>query len=123
MNGWLNPAPPPRSGFGIKLTGCIIYHTAGDLSRPGSSKVWLFMDENPWSINDAFMVINPLGHNLGGPPRLVSRQCLRNFILRRPRPDSRQWHDQAVINYTLADAATKQDPAPTTPPISFGCKR
>jgi prepilin-type N-terminal cleavage/methylation domain-containing protein/prepilin-type processing-associated H-X9-DG protein len=113
MNGWLAPAPPSVQDLG-STNGCIIYHTAGDLAQPGSSKVWLFMDENPWSINDAFMVINPLDTTwVDHPASYHDNACGISFC--DGHAQIHVWHDQAVINYTLADAATKQDPAPTTP--------
>ena len=58
MNGWISPAPPSVQDLG-PVNGCLIYHKAGDLGVPGASKLWLMFDENPWSINDAFVVINP----------------------------------------------------------------
>src|ERR1700677_2093492 len=48
MNGWISPAPPSVQDLG-STNGCSIYHKTIDLNLPGSSRVWLLMDENPWS--------------------------------------------------------------------------
>lgn len=52
MNCWLNPnqawSSPNR-----------IFRKQSDLTAPGSSHCWVLMDENPFSINDGFMVVDP----------------------------------------------------------------
>jgi prepilin-type N-terminal cleavage/methylation domain-containing protein/prepilin-type processing-associated H-X9-DG protein len=60
MNAFIGPAPASVNDVGSvtaphKLT---IYHKDADLALPGPSKLWLLMDENPYSINDGFLVIN-----------------------------------------------------------------
>ena len=57
MNAWLAPVNndiwdgAPNSG--------LIMHKESDLSVMGAVNVWLFMDENPISINDAYMAEYP----------------------------------------------------------------
>ena len=57
MNAWLAPVNndiwdgAPNSG--------LIMHKESDLSVMGAVNVWLFMDENPISINDAYMAAYP----------------------------------------------------------------
>jgi len=113
MNGWISPAPPSVQDLG-STNGCTLYYKAGDLNLPGSSKIWLLMDENPWSINDAFMVINPLDTTwVDHPASYHNNACGISFC--DGHAEIHSWHDPAVINYSLADAASKQDPPPLTP--------
>jgi prepilin-type N-terminal cleavage/methylation domain-containing protein/prepilin-type processing-associated H-X9-DG protein len=113
MNGWISPAPPSVQDLG-STNGCTIYRKTIDLNLPGSSKVWLLMDENPWSINDAFMVINPNDTTwVDHPASYHNDACGISFC--DGHAEIHLWHDPSVLNYSLADAATKADPAPVTP--------
>jgi prepilin-type N-terminal cleavage/methylation domain-containing protein/prepilin-type processing-associated H-X9-DG protein len=110
MNGWVSPAAQSVQDLG-STNGCSIYHKSGDLGRPGSSKVWLLMDENPWSINDGFMVINPLDTTwVDHPASYHDHACGISFC--DGHAEIHKWNDPAVYNYSLADAASKSDPAP-----------
>jgi prepilin-type N-terminal cleavage/methylation domain-containing protein/prepilin-type processing-associated H-X9-DG protein len=113
MNGWVSPAPPSIQDLGPS-NGCVIYHKAADLSVPGSSRVWLLMDENPWSINDAFLVINPQDTTWGDHPASYhNHACGISFC--DGHAEIHKWIDSAVYNYSLSDAAAGLDPAPATP--------
>jgi prepilin-type N-terminal cleavage/methylation domain-containing protein/prepilin-type processing-associated H-X9-DG protein len=61
MNGYLNGLDYP--GF---ASGFTIYTKDTQLIHPGSANLWLFIDENPYSINDGFFVNNP--SSAGNPP-------------------------------------------------------
>lgn len=113
MNGWVNPAPSSQQDLG-STNGCTIYHKAADLCIPGSSKIWLLLDENPWSINDAFFAISP--HDTTWPDHPASyhnHACGMSFC--DGHAEIHQWHDPAVYNYSQADAAAGLDPAPVNP--------
>jgi prepilin-type N-terminal cleavage/methylation domain-containing protein/prepilin-type processing-associated H-X9-DG protein len=113
MNGWVSPAPPSVQDLGSSV-GCVIYHKAGDLNNPGSSRIWLLMDENPWSINDAFMVCNPQDTTwVDHPASYHNRACGISFC--DGHAEIHKWTDPAVYNYSLADAAAKLDPSPVNP--------
>jgi len=60
MNAFMGPAPQSANDLGSSTSPVreIIYHKDSDLTLPGPSKLWLLMDENPYSINDGFLVIN-----------------------------------------------------------------
>jgi len=58
MNGWMSPAPPSQSDMG-STRNCHMYFKETDLNLGGPANLWLLMDENPYSINDGFMLINP----------------------------------------------------------------
>jgi prepilin-type N-terminal cleavage/methylation domain-containing protein/prepilin-type processing-associated H-X9-DG protein len=113
MNGWVSPAPPSVQDLG-PTNGCIIYHKASDLSIPGSSKIWLLLDENPWSINDAFFAISPQDTSWGDHPASYhNHACGMSFC--DGHAEIHKWIDPAVYTYSLADAAAKLDPTPVNP--------
>ncbi|HEX4119294.1 MAG TPA: prepilin-type N-terminal cleavage/methylation domain-containing protein [Verrucomicrobiae bacterium] len=110
MNGWISPAPPSVQNLG-STNGCTIYHKSGDLGTPGASKLWLFMDENPWSINDAFLVINPLDTTwVDHPGSYHDHACSMSYC--DGHAEFRKWTDPSLYNFSLSDYASGQDPAP-----------
>ena len=62
MNGYIN-GDSQTYGF---AAGFIVYRKESQLANPGAANLWLLMDENPYSINDAFLVNNP--NNNQNPP-------------------------------------------------------
>jgi prepilin-type processing-associated H-X9-DG protein len=64
MNAFLCPGGSPTSvseqdmGNTTTPNKEIKYFKDSDLIQPGSASLWLLMDENPFSINDGFLVIN-----------------------------------------------------------------
>jgi len=59
MNGYMNGSLD-YLGY---TPGCTIYTKDSALIHPGAANLWVFIDENPFSINDAFFVNNPSGGN------------------------------------------------------------
>jgi hypothetical protein len=56
MNAWMNPGDHDVS---MDFTARRVYRKDSDLSRSGAVNLWLFMDENPYSINDGFLLEEP----------------------------------------------------------------
>jgi prepilin-type N-terminal cleavage/methylation domain-containing protein/prepilin-type processing-associated H-X9-DG protein len=54
MNTWLDPINPWNSTSDV-----IIYRKDSDLVNPGSANIWVFIDENPISINDGSFICDP----------------------------------------------------------------
>jgi prepilin-type N-terminal cleavage/methylation domain-containing protein/prepilin-type processing-associated H-X9-DG protein len=54
MNTWLSPVVPYSN---IKTV--ISYYKESDLVNPGAANLWVFMDENPISINDSSFICDP----------------------------------------------------------------
>jgi prepilin-type processing-associated H-X9-DG protein len=57
MNAWLGSTDV--SGFS---SGYIVYHKFGELANPGSSSIWVFLDERQDSINDGELVVDMNGY-------------------------------------------------------------
>jgi prepilin-type N-terminal cleavage/methylation domain-containing protein/prepilin-type processing-associated H-X9-DG protein len=71
MNAWLQPLPlhdptPPWDN-GSDDAGLRVYTKETDLSVPGPANTWLLVDENPQSINDAWMVEDPTEPSIADP--------------------------------------------------------
>jgi len=58
MNAWLNPIKvwggDPNDGSDL-----MIYRKESDFTRPGPANLWVFIDENPSSINDGAFICDP----------------------------------------------------------------
>jgi len=55
MNAWLDPL----AVWNNQGTVVECYYKDGDLGKPGPANLWVFLDENPISINDAFCICEP----------------------------------------------------------------
>jgi len=55
LGDWFNGAATPYTGD----TTVRSYHKEADLTTPGAVNLWLFIDENPWSINDGSFIETP----------------------------------------------------------------
>jgi prepilin-type N-terminal cleavage/methylation domain-containing protein/prepilin-type processing-associated H-X9-DG protein len=115
MNGYLNGDP----GYGQYNPDFTIYTHEADLTFPGAANLWLFIDENPFSINDAFFVNNPTWdgvaitgnvwtdcpasyHNGAGGIAF----CDGHAIIKR-------WRDPTVLNWaTISHAGNDADQSP-----------
>jgi prepilin-type N-terminal cleavage/methylation domain-containing protein/prepilin-type processing-associated H-X9-DG protein len=53
MNTWMSPVEPYDN------SPVISYYKDADLGRPGPAKLWVFLDENPVSINDGSFICDP----------------------------------------------------------------
>ncbi len=58
MNAWINPSPNAYAAY-QSGTGYRVYRKTSDLSVPGPSGLWLLLDENPYSINDGYLLDIP----------------------------------------------------------------
>jgi prepilin-type N-terminal cleavage/methylation domain-containing protein len=120
MNTWLSPIQPWGAGV-------VSYYKESDLTDPGPARTWLFIDENPYSINDGSFICDPSATeidewidypasyhvNAGG----ISFTDGHSVI--------RQWRDAAVLNCGPSEGvepgnpAYKQNKAQQTPPVDL----
>ena len=112
MNGWMSPAPASQADMG-NTKNCHMYFKETDLNIGGTANLWLMMDENPFSINDGFMLINP---NDGGwvdwPATYHTKAngisfCDGHAVIHR-------WTDPKVLNYDTENPSTGAS-TPATP--------
>lgn len=119
MNAWINPAGPPLPANGIVDLGntnnCVIYRKTADLNLPGSSKIWLLMDENPYSINDAFMICNPNATTWEDHPASYHDHAA-GLSFCDGHAQIRKWTDPEVWSFTLAQAQAEANGSGQPPP-------
>lgn len=58
MNVWLNPIAV-WGGDANAANTLVIYRKESDMTRPGPANLWVFIDENPTSINDSAFISDP----------------------------------------------------------------
>jgi prepilin-type N-terminal cleavage/methylation domain-containing protein/prepilin-type processing-associated H-X9-DG protein len=58
MNAWINPSADAYTAYAAPYP-FLVYKKTGDLTRPGPASTWLFIDENPWTINDGYFLEIP----------------------------------------------------------------
>ena len=94
MNAWLNPIQPFVTG------NARVYKRQGDITMPAPVNCWVFLDENPGTINDGFLVCDPFDgyasewvdipasyHNNAG-----------GLSFADGHSELRKWRDPAVLN-------------------------
>lgn len=60
MNTWMNSIRSWNSIMGYSGTTMLRdYRKQGDIRNPGPSMCWVFIDENPYSINDGWFAVDP----------------------------------------------------------------
>jgi prepilin-type N-terminal cleavage/methylation domain-containing protein len=57
MNSWLNPIGT-WGGDPNVANGIVLYRKDSEMTRPGPANLWVFIDENPSSINDGFFIFD-----------------------------------------------------------------
>ena len=60
MNCWMNPIDSWNDNGGNHPGAVREFHKLGDINNPGPAMAWVFIDENPWGINDGFFVCDPI---------------------------------------------------------------
>jgi prepilin-type N-terminal cleavage/methylation domain-containing protein len=99
MNCWLNPIQTWDSTKNRPPT-YRVYKKQGDLNLPGSSQVFVFIDENPASINDGWFVADP-----GQPTIWVDKPATYHnnaggLDFADGHAEIRKWHDGNLISYS-----------------------
>jgi prepilin-type N-terminal cleavage/methylation domain-containing protein/prepilin-type processing-associated H-X9-DG protein len=59
MNCWMNPIDSWNSNGGNHPGKVREFRKQGDITSPSPSMAFVFIDENPWGINDGFFVCDP----------------------------------------------------------------
>jgi prepilin-type N-terminal cleavage/methylation domain-containing protein/prepilin-type processing-associated H-X9-DG protein len=110
MNGWMNPIAPFASGFATFTKDASMIH-------PGPSDLWVFIDENPVSINDAFFVCEPNNPPLwiDCPASYDNHGCGISFA--DGHAELKVWRDATVI-YEWATVNSPGNPNNTSLPPS-----
>jgi prepilin-type N-terminal cleavage/methylation domain-containing protein len=94
INTWLSPIVPYTSGFQC-------YYKDTDMIHPGPADLWVFIDENPNSINDGSFICEPgFGNNSANqwidyPASFDDRGCGISFA--DGHAELHVWHDATIL--------------------------
>ena len=105
MNSWVQPMDAPgyaADTMAWVLHGYHVYTKLSDMARPGPSKTWVFIEENPYSIDDAFFAVDPRETTTwyNSPAVLHGNASVLAFA--DGHSDAHRWTDQFMITATPA---------------------
>ena len=63
------------------------YTKQSNMTRPGPSKTWVFIEESPYSIDDGFFAVDPRSTTIGP---IVRRCCMARAVCWRMATDIRR---------------------------------
>jgi prepilin-type processing-associated H-X9-DG protein len=120
MNGWLQPI---TSWAGGSDDGALrIYKKESDLTVPGPANTWLFIDENPNSVNDACFVADPTDKGISNPWWVDCPASYHNgaggISFTDGHAQLKKWSDRAILNVPtggLTSPAYWTDVSPVMP--------
>ena len=112
MNNWVGPV---GNDVGADWNNYRVYNKDGDMAVPGPANLWILMDENPYSINDGFMLELTSGSGKSGvfpiatvwadyPASYHNNAC--GILFGDTHAVIHKWTDKVVLNI----AAQGQDP-------------
>ena len=103
MNAWLSPLADDEWTSGADDNGLRIYKKETDLTVPGPADTWLMCDENPQSINDAWMVEDPTEPSItkpnwiDGPAIYHDNACGMSFV--DGHVLIKKWRDSFLLSF------------------------
>jgi len=112
MNAWVGT--PAANEWG-SVAPCRLYNKEGDLTVPGAVNTFLFIDENPYSINDGWFVEDPTATAWEDcPASYHNGACGLSFC--DGHAQIKSWKDPAVLSTTTTvNWATQRPIAPQQP--------
>jgi len=114
MNGWMQPmdAPGNQPAPWLGIHGYSAYTKLSDMARPGPGKIWVFIEENPYSIDDAFFPLDPRETTTWYASPAVLHGNASVLAFADGHTDARRWTDRNMITAT---PATPGGAAPNIP--------
>jgi prepilin-type N-terminal cleavage/methylation domain-containing protein/prepilin-type processing-associated H-X9-DG protein len=98
MNCWLAPINVWDPGG-----NCKIFRKDTDITRPGPSMTYVFIDENEKSINDAFFICNPTQVNWWQDVPATRHGNAGSLSFADGHSEMRRWTDKYVLNPPIAN--------------------
>jgi prepilin-type N-terminal cleavage/methylation domain-containing protein len=96
MNAWINPL---AAWVGPNSTELRLYRKDSDLNVPGPANTWLLMDENAFTINDSYLVEDPLGDGWDDCPA-SSHNGAAGICYTDTHAQIKHWTDRSVLKVT-----------------------
>ena len=104
MNDWVQPMDNPGYASspwpGGPTTGYYVYTKLSNMYQPGPSKIFVFIEESPYSIDDGFFAVNPSETTtwVNSPAVLHGNASVLAFA--DGHTDAHRWTDSSMITAT-----------------------
>jgi prepilin-type processing-associated H-X9-DG protein len=92
-----------------------IYRKEADLILPGAANTWVFIDENPFSINDGSFVCDVSIVNWVDIPASYHGGA-GGIAFADSHAEIKRWHDNFVLNCTKTPTLGQEPPQQSQPP-------
>ncbi|HTB85029.1 MAG TPA: prepilin-type N-terminal cleavage/methylation domain-containing protein [Candidatus Sulfotelmatobacter sp.] len=109
MNSWLGPISVWNAGSAL-VQNLVIYYKETAIRYP--SDTWVFMDENPYSMNDGSFLVLPGGTSWIDCPATYHNGC-NGMAFVDGHAEIHKWHDAAVLNGYAPPAVPYGNPSYT----------
>ena len=119
MNDWVQPMDKPGYATapwnGGPTTGYYIYTKLPNMAHPGPSKIFVFVEECPYSIDDGFFAVDPSETStwVNSPAVLHGRSS--QFAYADGHAEPRRWTDGSMINERPSTPTGSTDGWPADP--------
>lgn len=121
MNTWLNPIKV-WGGDTSAANNLILYHKESDTIRPGPANLWVFIDENPSSINDGAFICDPQIQKWIDYPASYHNNA-GGIAFADGHAEIHKWRDSVVLTATTnikqVSGISPQTPPGQTPPTDL----
>jgi prepilin-type N-terminal cleavage/methylation domain-containing protein/prepilin-type processing-associated H-X9-DG protein len=123
MNCWVQPMDSPGNASNpwMNIPGYTIYTKLANMVRPGPSKTWVFIEENPYSIDDGFFAVDPRESTKWNNLPAVLHGDASNLAYADGHAQAHLWTDTSMINAKPSSPITTTssvDGTPATPPYT-----
>ena len=118
MNAWLNPIAVWK---GDSSDGnLLIYRKESDITRPGPANLWVFIDENPISINDGSFISDPNLPNWVDYPATYHNKA-GGLAFADGHAEIHRWRDPNVLNFNSSSGGqnSSNPESPLSADLSF----
>jgi prepilin-type N-terminal cleavage/methylation domain-containing protein len=106
MNCWLQSmdAPGNHTAAWIGINGYYVYQKLAGMARPGPSKTWVFIEESPIGIDDAYFAVDPRQTTTWFNCPSVLHGKSSEMAFADGHSETRQWTDGNMIHGIGANA-------------------
>jgi len=117
MNCWVRPmdAPGPNTSPWNGIPGYNYYNKLSNMARPGPSKTFVFIEEQPYSIDDAFFAVDPRQTAKWYNSPAVLHGSASEMSYGDGHAEARQWTDSSMINEKPASPGGNTTDWPASP--------
>jgi prepilin-type N-terminal cleavage/methylation domain-containing protein/prepilin-type processing-associated H-X9-DG protein len=116
MNAWLNPIVVWGNDSSA-INTLVVYRKESDMVRPGPANLWVFIDENPYSINDSSFISDPdLAYQEWIDYPATYHNNAGGIAFADGHAEIHRWHDPNVLKFSQTMASGGQNTfAPESP--------